>query len=192
MTSFLLHYGLVAIFLCSLLETDVSFILTGVAIHVGAAPAVPAVALMLLGALLHDTTWFIIGRRSSKYVRESKMYRKIGPSVERFADRFGAWQLFLCRFVWGTRNPSLLYWGVHHLAWPRYFAIEVASLSLWGLLLTGMGYLLSNQAQVLVGRVKSAEKWLLTALLVSLAIFLAGRFLSRRAIAKRERISPAS
>lgn len=185
MTSFLLHYGLLAIFLCATLESDASFIFTGVAIHIGAVPAIPAVVLMLAGALVHDTAWFVTGRRSSRFIRESKMYRKIDPSVERFANRFGMWQLFLCRFVWGTRNASLLYWGVQHLAWPRYFLIQLASLSLWGALLATLGYLLSNQAEALVGEIKSAEKWLLIALVVSTGLFLIGRNVARRVIARR-------
>jgi membrane protein DedA with SNARE-associated domain len=98
-TEFLLHYGLIAIFLCAAFETDVSFIFTGVAIHIGTVPLVPAAALMILGAHLHDTAGFLTGRRSSQFLRESRIYRKLGPTVEHFANRFGPSQLFLCRFV---------------------------------------------------------------------------------------------
>ena len=187
MNDFLLHYGLIAVFLCATVETDVSFIFTGVAIHTGAVPAVAAVVLMILGALTHDTLWFVGGRYRSAAIRESRVYRKVGPFVERLALRFGAGELFLCRFIYGTRNPSLLFWGVHHLPWAKYLAIQLVSLCVWGALLAGLGYYLSDSAEALIGGVKSAEKWLLIALISTGAVFLIIRHTMRAIIARRER-----
>lgn len=189
MNDFLLHYGLLAVFLCATVETDVSFIFTGVAIHTGAVPAVPAFLLMLLGALAHDTLWFSGGRYRSEAIRESRVYQKVGPMVEQLAKRFGAGELFLCRFIYGTRNPSLLFWGVQHLSWAKYFAIEILSLTLWGALLAWLGYSMSGRAEALVGEIKSAEKWLLIALVSAGAVFLAIRHIMRAVIARRVRRS---
>ncbi|MGV3531592.1 MAG: DedA family protein [Chthoniobacteraceae bacterium] len=189
MNDFLLHYGLLAVFLCATVETDVSFIFTGVAIHTGAVPAVPAFLLMLLGALAHDTLWFSGGRYRSEAIRDSRVYQKVGPVVERLVARFGAGELFLSRFIYGTRNPSLLFWGVQHLAWGKYLAIEVLALTLWGALLAWLGYSMSGRAEALVGEIKSAEKWLLIALVSAGAVFLSLRHTMRALIARRVRRS---
>jgi membrane protein DedA with SNARE-associated domain len=185
MTEFLLHYGLIAIFLCAAFEPDISFFFTGVAIHIGTVSTVPAVALMILGALLHDTLWFMTGRHRAGFVRESGIYRRIGPAVERLANRVGPSQLFLCRFVWGTRNASLLYWGVHLLPWRRYFAIQLASLLIWGSVLATLGYKLSNHAEEFVGGVERAERWLFGALLTAAFVFFAIRRVARWLVARR-------
>jgi membrane protein DedA with SNARE-associated domain len=73
---------------------------------------------------------------------------------------------------------------VHHLAWPRYLAIQLASLSLWGAILTTLGYILSNHAETLVGEIKSAEKWLFLAFVISTVLFLMGRHIARRLLAR--------
>ena len=187
MNDFLLHYGLLAVFLCATVETDVSFIFTGVAIHTEAVPAGPAFVLMLLGALAHDTLWFAGGRHRAQAVRKSRVYQKVGPMVEKLVARFGAGELFLCRFIYGTRNPSLLFWGVQHLAWGKYFAIQILSLTLWGALLAWLGYSMSGRAEALVGEIKSAEKWLLVALASAGAVFLLIRHTMRAIIARRDR-----
>jgi membrane protein DedA with SNARE-associated domain len=111
--------------------------------------------------------------------------------VERLAKRFGAGELFLCRFIYGTRNPSLLFWGVQHLPWRKYLAIELLALSLWGALLSGVGYYLSESAEVLVGGIKSAEKWLLFSLLSAGVAFFAIRHVMRAFIAWRLRRNAA-
>lgn len=190
MQQFLIQYGLVAIFLCALLETDVSFILTGVVIHLGVVHPFPAVIAMLAGALAHDTTWYSAGRFRADAIRNSRLYRKVGPFVEKLVSRFGVWELFLCRFVYGTRNPSLLFWGVHHLPWHRYFAIQLLSLSLWGAMMVSLGYFLSDRAEAVIGKVKHAEKFLLLALAIVSAGFFAIRHLARYIIARRCQPSP--
>ena len=187
MRDFLLHYGLLAVFLCAVVETDVSFIFTGVAVHTGTIPPLPAFGIMVLGALVHDTLWFVGGRYRSTVIRESRVYKKVGPFVERLAKRFGAGELFLCRFIYGTRNPSLLFWGVQHLPWRKYLAIELLALSLWGTLLAGVGYYLSDSAEALVGGIKSAEKWLLFSLLGAGVAFFTIRHGMRAFIAWRLR-----
>lgn len=187
MNDFLLHYGLLAVFLCALAETDVSFIFTGVAIHTGTVPPGPAFGLMILGALAHDTLWFAAGRHRSTVIRESRVYQKVGPLVERLVNRFGAGELFLCRFIYGTRNPSLLFWGVQHLPWRKYLLIDLLSLAVWGTFLAGLGYFLSDRAEALVGNIKLIEKWLFIVLIGIAVVFLAIRHGMRAFIAWRIR-----
>ena len=185
MEQFLIEYGLLAIFLCAVVENDVTFILAGVIVHLGIVEAVPALLAGLGGALVHDSIWFWLGHARAETVRSHRVYRRLGPAVERLAAQFGPWELFFCRFVFGTRTPSLVFWGVQHLPVRKFLLIEGLALSLWGSVLVAVGFFLSNSAALIIGRVKSFEHWMLGAFLLAGAGFLVTRLLTRHEIKKR-------
>lgn len=185
MQEFLIENGLLAIFLCAIVENDITFILTGVIVHLSTIHPVPALIAGLGGALLHDSIWFWLGHARSEVIKTHRVYRRVGPAVERLAARFGPWELFVCRFIYGTRTPSLVFWGVHRLSVTTFLLIEICALTLWGSLLVGLGYLLSNSAAVIIGRVKSMEDWMLGALLIAGSGFFLARLVTRHEIRKR-------
>jgi membrane protein DedA with SNARE-associated domain len=184
MESFLSHYGLLALFLCALLENDVAFLLAGVMVHLGLMTPIDGFLAAISGALVHDSAWYALGSSRAAVIKSSRLYRRVGPLVERLADRFGAWELFFCRFIYGTRNPSLVFWGVQHLPRARFAIIEVASLTIWGSALLGLGRFLSERAAALTGAVKSTDHWVLGALGIAAAGFFAVRMFMRHEIKK--------
>ncbi len=184
MQNFLSDYGLIALFLCAIFENDVVFIMTGVVVHLGIVHPESAFLACLAGALLHDSLWFWLGHARSDSIRSSRVYRKLGPAVERLAARFGPWELLLSRFIYGTRNPSLVFWGTQKLSVFRFAAIELTAFMIWGGALTGLGYFLSDRAQALIGGIGSVERFLLGALGVALLIYAGGRVLSRHEVKK--------
>jgi membrane protein DedA with SNARE-associated domain len=185
MQEFLIEYGLWAVLICAILENDVTFILTGVIVHLGLVHPLAAVPVGLAGALLHDSIWFWLGHWRSETIRSSRVYRRVGPAVEKLAARFGPWELFICRFFYGTRTPSLVFWGVQRLSYFRFLFIEVLALGLWGSVLVGLGYFLSNSAVAVIGKVKSLERWMLGALLLALVGFICARVFTRYELRKR-------
>lgn len=184
MQNFLTDYGLIAIFLAAIFENDIVFIMTGVVIHLSVVHPESAFLACLGGALLHDSLWFWLGHARSESIRSSRVYRKLGPAVERLAKRFGPWELLLSRFIYGTRNPSLVFWGTQKLSVFRFAAIEITAFMIWGGALTGLGYFLSDRAQALIGEIGSVERFLLGALGVAILIYLGGRLLSRHEVKK--------
>lgn len=184
MQNFLTEYGLLAIFLCAIIENDIVFIMAGVIAHLGIVAPLPAFLACLAGALAHDSLWFWLGHARSVSIRDSRVYRKLGPVVERLAERFGPWELFLCRFIYGTRNPSLVFWGVQKLPVMRFALIELCAFSVWGTGLAAAGYFLSHSAEAIIGHVKSIERFLLGALIVAVLLYLGGRLFTRHEIKK--------
>ncbi|HEV7869545.1 MAG TPA: DedA family protein [Chthoniobacteraceae bacterium] len=184
MEQLLLQYGLVAVFLCAVVENDVTFLLTGVIAHLGLVHPLFALIYCIAGALVHDSLWFWLGYSRSESVRASRVYRKVGPLVEKLADRFGPWELFLCRFIYGTRSPSLVFWGVQQLSYTRFLLIETLALTVWGTILAGVGYGLSGTAAALMGRVRSMEHWVLGAAVIIVIVVLAMRYFARHEIRK--------
>jgi membrane protein DedA with SNARE-associated domain len=161
MQDFLIEYGLLAIFLCAIVENDVTFILTGVIVHLSEIHPVPAIVAGLAGALLHDSVWFWLGHYRSETIKSHRVYRRVGPAVERLAAKFGPWELFVCRFIYGTRTPSIVFWGVQRLSVTSFLLIETLALMIWGSILVTLGYLMSNSAAAIIGTVKSMELWML-------------------------------
>jgi membrane protein DedA with SNARE-associated domain len=182
MEDFLKHYGLLAVFLCALIENDVTFILAGAVCEWGTMEPVSAVAAGILGAIGHDSIWFAVGHRSSEAIRRSSVYQRVGPLVEGLAHRVGPWQLFIARFFYGTRNPSLLFWGVHRLSIAKFLGIELLALTVWGSMMTALGYFLSDRAMQIMGHVKKIEHLLLGGLAIFLLTYFIGRLFTRRAV----------
>jgi membrane protein DedA with SNARE-associated domain len=187
MEQFLIQYGLLGVLFCALIENDVTFILTGVIIHLRIVDPVLGLIYAVAGALGHDLLWFWLGHSRAESIRQSGVYRRVGPLVERLAGRFGAGELFFCRFVWGTRNPSLVFWGVQRLPLMKFLAIDAIALALWGGVLTGIGYFLSEGAAVVVGKVKSLEHLLFGVAVVAIVVVFGMRAFTRHEIRKRLR-----
>ena len=193
MREFLNNYGLWAAFLLALLENDVAFIAIGVVLKLGDDnPLTPdlnvftAIPAAILGALIHDTGWYALGYLNSAAIKASRVYRRIGPMVERLAERFGPWEIFIARFIYGTRNPSSVFWGIQHLPYPEFAGLELLALTVWGSLLTTIGFHSTGWALKLMGKVehKHHAKLLIGAIVVAFIVFALLRFFNRRGIVK--------
>lgn len=196
MREFLNHYGLWAAFLIALLENDVAFIAIGVVARLGDGdPSTPddlnlytALAAAVVGALAHDTAWFVIGYRHSEWFKSSKVYQRIGPTIERLANSFGPWEIFFARFIYGTRNPTSVFWGIHHLPYRTFAGIELLALTLWGSLLATIGFHATHWALRMIGKVEHHHRLhtlLVVIVIASITIYVL-RWFNRRKIYQRE------
>jgi len=196
MREFLNNYGLWAAFLLALLENDVAFIAIGVVGRLGDGdPSTPdnfnvytALGAAIVGALIHDTCWFAIGHQHSDWFKSSRVYQRIGPAIERFANRFGPWEIFFARLIYGTRNPTSVFWGIHRLPYATFAGIDLLGLSLWGSLLVTIGFNFTSLALKIIGRFERNHHPHL--LIIALAIASAGiyllRWFNRRRIYQRQ------
>lgn len=195
MREFLSIYGLWAAFVLALIENDVAFIAIGVVAKLGDNnPITPdlnlyaAIPAAVIGAIIHDSVWFALGHMHSDTIRSSKVYGRVGPMVERIARRIGAWEIFFARFVYGTRNPSSVFWGIQRLPWIEFAGIELLALSIWGGILVAVGFHSTGWAIRLLGKVegKNHPYLLLIAILVAFVIVALLRIFNRRGIGKIE------
>jgi membrane protein DedA with SNARE-associated domain len=166
----LIRYGLVAVVIGAAFEGDFSLILAGVVAHLGIFPFPHAVAAGAVGSLVGDSLWYGFGRFRGPRFREGKLYRRVGPTVDRLAARLGPWELLASRFVYGTKAASMVFWGLHGLKLGRFLLIDALGCVIGSLVFVGLGYLVSGSATVLLGKVKRVELWLLGVLLVGAVI----------------------
>jgi membrane protein DedA with SNARE-associated domain len=166
----LIDHGPSAVVVGAILEGDLTLILSGVVAHLGIFPLPVAMAAGATGSLLGDCGWFWIGRWRGSRFRSGRLWRRVGPRIEGLAQRFGVWQLLLARFVYGTKNASMVFWGLQGLSFGRFVAVDALGCSVGSLVFVGLGYLVSGSAQALLGRVRRFELWLLGAVVAGVGI----------------------
>ena len=169
----ILRYGLAAVFVGAGVEGDLTLILAGVAAHLGYFSYGTALAASVAGGFLGDLAWYTLGRVRGPKFRAGRLYRRVGHRIEILAHRLGAAELIACRFVYGTKAASMVFWGLHGMSLPRFLLVDAIGCVLGSLVFTGLGYAVSGSATVLLGRVRRVERWLLGAVLVgALLVFV--------------------
>jgi membrane protein DedA with SNARE-associated domain len=176
----LIAYGPVAVVVGSMIEGDMTLIFSGVVAHLGIFPLPVAMAAGWAGNFLSDCAWYWLGRRRGHAFRSSRLYQRVARRIEDLARRFGAWELLLVRFVYGTRNASMLFWGLQGLPFGRFAAIDALSCALGAALFTSLGYLVSGSAELLLGKVRRVELWLLGAVVAGIALVVLVHLTTKR------------
>jgi len=185
MESLLIRYGLAAVFLGAALEGDVTFTLAGVVVQLGLLHLPSAIAVGTLGALTGDCAWYWLGRSGSARIHNSRVYQRAEPIASRLANRFGAWEILVARFIFGARTASCVFWGTRRLSFARFVAIDLIGCLTWVSLLITLGRVLSDNATMLIGEVRRIELLLLGTLIASVGAFLILRVIFRHAIVAR-------
>jgi membrane protein DedA with SNARE-associated domain len=168
--SLVVRYGLAAVFVGSAVEGDFTLILAGVFAHLGYFPFPLAVAAGAVGSLLGDLAWYTLGRMRGPRFRAGRFYRRVGHRIEALARRFGPAQLLAARFVYGTKAASMVFWGLHDLPLARFLMVDGVGVVIGSTVFTGLGYLVSGSATLLLGKVRRVQFWLLGALAVGVVL----------------------
>ncbi len=178
---FLAHYGLTALFFLTAIEGDLSLIFAGALAHLKVLGLPGVIVAGASGTLMGDTAWFFLGRRLRKSVHQTRAWQAVGPRIERMADRLGAWQLLAARFIWGTRNASMFFWGQHGLSFGRFLWIDAIGCAVGATGFSVAGYLVGQGAVALLGHVKRLEHWLLISLVGgAIVVWVVSRLARRR------------
>jgi membrane protein DedA with SNARE-associated domain len=167
---FISQHGLVALFFLATVEGDISLLVAGVLAHLRLLPLGGAILAGGLGNLVGDCVWFAVGHRNSDRIRASQFYRAVGPRIERLSRKLGAWQLLVARVVYGTRNASMLFWGLSRLNTVRFLLIDGLGCFLAATGFTLLGYAVGTSTEALTGQVKRVEQWLLFAVVAGAGI----------------------
>jgi membrane protein DedA with SNARE-associated domain len=167
---FLSQYGLIALFLLATVEGDASLILAGMLAHRGVLSLPAVIVAGAAGNFVGDCAWYFLGRQARARLRETAIYRRAGPWIERVASRLGSWQLLLARVVYGTRNASMVFWGQAHLPFQRFALTDLLGCFLASTGFALLGYLTSQGVEHLLGQVRRLEVGLLITLVVAAVV----------------------
>jgi membrane protein DedA with SNARE-associated domain len=171
MEDLFLRFGLVAIYIGAAIEGDMILVLSGVIAHLGYISLPRAMGIGAAGCLTGDVVWYVAGRIQSESIKSTRIYRAVGPAVERAAKRVGPWHIAASRFLYGTRIATMVFWGIRRLSFPRFVLIDFVSCAVWAVLLGTLGYAASSGAMLVLGEIKRVELWLLGAVVACLIVF---------------------
>lgn len=179
MEDILQRLGLLAVFVGAAVEGDFTLIATGVLSRLGVFHLATAIGVGALGGFCGDVTCYAIGRHRATAIRESRIYRRHGATIDRLAERIGPWQILLARFLYGTRIASMVFWGTRRLPFWKFAAIDLVGCFVSATGLAGLGYVLSESAVALRGHVHTVQLGLLGVAATTALGFVLWRFVRR-------------
>ena len=186
------HFGYWAVLLFVMLE-DFGIPLPGETVLIAAsvyagAGRLNVVAVGLIGfvaAVVGDNIGFAIGHyggralvlRWGRYVRltEERLDR-----AEAFFNHHGAWIITVARFIEGLRQANGLIAGTTGMRWPRFLVFNALGAALWVGTWVSLGYLAGSHIGTIYHYITQYSFYVLIALAVLLAGYLARRVLRRR------------
>jgi membrane protein DedA with SNARE-associated domain len=103
------------------------------------------IVLATLAAILGDNIGYWLGRRLARpFLQRGQGFLFLTPqrlqSAENYFRRWGAWTVFVARFILGLRVVAALAAGTADMHWPRFFLANAAGALLWATTMSLLGY----------------------------------------------------
>jgi membrane protein DedA with SNARE-associated domain len=181
MEAFLMKYGLLAVFVCAMVEADVVPVLTGVVAHLGYFDFIAAIAVAAAGAFTGDCVWFYLGYTRSDRIRRSRLYARGAKLTESLDRRFGKWLIPASHVIYGTRVATMTLSGIRRMPFAQFITIDMLGCLTFTTLFASMGFLFSSSATLIIGHVRKVE-----ILLLLVAVLTVLGFHLLRVIAERQ------
>jgi membrane protein DedA with SNARE-associated domain len=184
-------YGYPALFLGVLLENAGVPVPGETAVLVASFLASPAgggrfhlggvIAVACAAAIVGDNVGYWLGRRLARpWLQRGRGFLFLTPQglqkAEGYFARYGAWTVFVARFVTGLRVLAAPAAGVAGMHWPRFFAANAAGALAWASAVSLLGYFFGRSWEAL----HHGLSWGAWIILGALLLVLGLRYLWRR------------
>lgn len=165
------HYGLIAVFIGSLLEGETVLLLAGFAAHRGYLSFGAVVAVAWAGAVLGDQFWFWLGRRHghvvlARWPRRAQAVRRALALIERHPGKIAV----AMRFAWGLRTALPIAIGMSAVSASRFLVLNLLSAALWAPLVAGAGWVFGATLARHLGDIARIEHWAALGLVLLVAL----------------------
>ena len=182
LAAFIAQYGLAAVLAGALFEGETVLLLAGYAAHRGYLDFAAVIAVAVVGAVIGDQIWFILGRRHGARLiarrpwLEASVHRALGL-IERHSGKV----VFTMRFALGMRTALPIAIGMSRIRWQRFLLLNVLSALLWAPLVAGVGYAFGALLERYLEELHRFEHWgMLGVIVVAFVV----HFLARRSRGK--------
>jgi membrane protein DedA with SNARE-associated domain len=169
-----IYIAYLGILILAIFESYVALLIAGMAAYQGVLSFIPAMLAGYTGTFVGDLVWYTAGR----YIVTTDKLTGITKSINQLAIRFGIWELLISRLLYGTRVPTMLFWGCKRLSIVEFVILNsIGCLSL-SLMLSSLGYLLSNillNMKVMEEGNRNWLLWLLISIVVTLFFYILGK-----------------
>lgn len=159
------HYGLLAVFIGSLLEGETVLVLAGFGAHRGYLDFTTVVVVALLGAVLGDQFYFWLGRRHGQTLlaRWPRRAAAIGRALD-LVERHPVKIVLAMRFAWGLRTAMPIAIGMSGISRMRFLLLNLVSAALWAPVVAGAGWVFGEGLTRHLGDIQRIEHWAIAAL----------------------------
>jgi membrane protein DedA with SNARE-associated domain len=126
------EYGYIILFIWSIFEGETGLIMAGILAHTGYMNLWLAILVAALGGFLGDQIYFYLGRINKKWVlKELKAHRRKFAKARLLLRKYGAWVIFLQRFIYGMRTIIPMAIGISGYDPKKYAIINLISAFVW-------------------------------------------------------------
>jgi membrane protein DedA with SNARE-associated domain len=159
--AFVHEHGYAIAFAGSVLEGETVLTLAGLTAHRGYLWLPLLIVVGALGAFIGDQGYFLAGRNFGprilgRWPRLNAGAARVGAMLERHPGR----SVVAVRFLYGLRTVGPVAIGMSDMAWHTFALYNALGAVLWASCWASAGYVLGNVAEVLLGDLEHAEKWI--------------------------------
>lgn len=176
--SLIVEYSYLILFVWAIFEGEVALVASGVLSHMGEMNFLLALLAGMLGGMTGDIFWYSTGRFNKQYaIKILRSHRREVALARIQVYRYGAYIVFIQRFIYGARLVVPLLIGASRYNFKRFLIINFFSSALWSLLYLTIAYFLGDSILQVFHYLK--DHFYLVLLLIGLLITLAILYLKR-------------
>jgi len=162
------HYGYAAILIGTFLEGETILVLAGLAAHQGYLILTWVILAAFLGSLCGDQLFFYLGRKHSQAVLSKRPgWKEKAEKVHKMMNRFQTPMILSFRFLYGLRTVAPFVIGMSPVSAKKFILLNAVGALVWAVAVASGGYFFGRALEVLIGKVKSYEMYIMG----SVAIF---------------------
>ncbi len=176
-------FGLLAIFLLTMVEGDITLLFAGVLAHgqaFGDYSFAQVLAVGTLAGVASDNLAYALGRAGRSGVKKYRFYCAARPRIERLTNKFGMLSIFVSKFTYGLRWGACAFYGIAKMPYIRFLMLSFASCFCWVLALSGAGFVFHTAIYTLVGNLHDLSYLLLIIVVVVLGVGVVGFYFAEK------------
>lgn len=175
------QYGAFVVLVGAAIEGETLVILGGFLAHQGVIDVRVVAAAAFVGSFLADQIWFWAGRAfaGGPFIarqRQRPLFATALAEVEKHPVAF----ILGFRFVYGLRTVSPMAVGVSRVPAGRFLVLNLIAAVVWALLITSIGWVFGQTAELFLGRLGVIEHKLMLGLAIAAVASAVIWFVARR------------
>jgi membrane protein DedA with SNARE-associated domain len=131
----------------------------------------------IIGAFLADIMYFYIGRHKViTWLKNHRLFKKSTENLPKFIKSIGKrnlfLELFITKFIYGTRIPAVISISHNNISKKRFFLIDLLAIISWALIVVSFGWLSGRGITLFLDLFKGIERFLFITILTFLIYFI--------------------
>jgi membrane protein DedA with SNARE-associated domain len=156
-----------------------------------------SLAVAALGSLLADSLWYELGRRRGIKIVQWLCKISLEPDscvrrTEGIFEKQGARSLILAKFLPGLGAVATPMAGIFQMKFRRFLAFDALGALLWAGTYLSLGYIFSDQIEIVTQRIEQLGGSVLSVLVFFLTFYVAYKYLARQRFLRELRIARIS